>query len=105
MPFRRYLAGDDRHREQPIVHGHDAVPSTSAPVQFQIPQFMYAGPPALAMGGGAEVLPNVIFDDPAALASSWFTNNAFPSTPTDDSYVSYLARLFYISLADQNGQT
>ncbi|KAF8841451.1 hypothetical protein BDN67DRAFT_980355 [Paxillus ammoniavirescens] len=46
-------------------------------VQFQIPQLMLNGPPILAPGGGAEVLPAGLLDSPNSLASSWFTNNGF----------------------------
>ncbi|KIK90846.1 hypothetical protein PAXRUDRAFT_831326, partial [Paxillus rubicundulus Ve08.2h10] len=46
-------------------------------VQFQIPQFMFNGPPILAPGGGAEVLPAGLLDSHNSLASSWFTNNGF----------------------------
>ncbi|PFH49425.1 hypothetical protein AMATHDRAFT_116853, partial [Amanita thiersii Skay4041] len=44
-------------------------------VQFQIPQFMYTGPPTLAPGGGAEVLPPGMFSQADTLTVSWFTNN------------------------------
>ena len=41
-------------------------------VQFQIPQFMFNGPPILAPGGGAEVLFNV-----GSMGTSWFMNSVF----------------------------
>ncbi|EGO30080.1 hypothetical protein SERLADRAFT_491535 [Serpula lacrymans var. lacrymans S7.9] len=48
---------------------------------------MYNGPPPLAPGGGAEVLPAGLLDGPDGLASSWLTNNGFslfgpPSSPS-----------------------
>jgi hypothetical protein len=78
MPFRKYLQ-----------RTADAVPADDAddddndarythPVEFQMPQFMYAGAPTLAPGGGAEVLPAAMFSPHGALtASSWFTNSGF----------------------------
>ena len=57
--------------------GEDVDPSNS--VQFQIPQFMFNGPPILAPGGGAEVLFNA-----SNTGTSWFTNNVFDTeAPTD----------------------
>ena len=57
--------------------GEDVDPSNS--VQFQIPQFMFSGPPILAPGGGAEVLFNA-----GGMGTSWFTNNVFDTeAPTD----------------------
>ena len=48
-------------------------------LQFQIPQFMFNGPPILAPGGGAEVLFNE-----GSTGTSWFTNNVFDTeAPTD----------------------
>ncbi|KIJ58960.1 hypothetical protein HYDPIDRAFT_101687 [Hydnomerulius pinastri MD-312] len=38
---------------------------------------MLNGPPILAPGGGAEVLPAGLLDSPNSLASSWFANNGF----------------------------
>ncbi|KAG2127649.1 uncharacterized protein EDB93DRAFT_1096369 [Suillus bovinus] len=38
---------------------------------------MYNGPPILAPGGGAEVLPAGLLDSPGSFASSWFANNGF----------------------------
>ncbi|TFY63930.1 hypothetical protein EVG20_g6130 [Dentipellis fragilis] len=46
-------------------------------VQFQMPQFMYAGPPTLAPGGGAEVLPAGFMSMPGSMTSSWYTNSGF----------------------------
>ena len=82
MPFERYLRADDE--QQPTQHyyrdytddgrytldGHHGI-------QFQIPQFMYNGPPILAPGGGAEVLPAGLLDNSGSFASSWFANNGF----------------------------
>ncbi|KAG2143092.1 PAS domain-containing protein [Suillus clintonianus] len=38
---------------------------------------MYNGPPILAPGGGAEVLPAGLLDSSSSYASSWFANNGF----------------------------
>jgi hypothetical protein len=69
MPFERYLRYDENAGAE-----SDGFESYNNPhsVQFQIPQFMFNGPPTLAPGGGAEVLSN-----PGNIASSWFNNNGF----------------------------
>ena len=92
MPFERYLRADDPYYYQDYnssgeyTHGqHSYLPDNANPdhhhphaVQFQIPQFMLNGPPVLAPGGGAEVLPAGLLDSgPDSLASSWFANNGF----------------------------
>ncbi|KAJ2920084.1 hypothetical protein MD484_g308, partial [Candolleomyces efflorescens] len=43
------------------------------PVHFQMPDFMYATTPALASGGGAEVLPVGMLNE-----TNWLMNNGFP---------------------------
>lgn len=69
MPFTKYLqhtSGYDAPPDEPSSYSH--------PVEFQLPQFMYSGPPTLAPGGGAEVLP---FSTSGSLVSAWFTNSGF----------------------------
>lgn len=87
MPFERYLRADDeqqqsQHYSSPYRnytdgrYGLDGHPYSNG-IQFQIPQFMYNGPPILAPGGGAEVLPAGLLDSPGSFASSWFANSGF----------------------------
>ena len=101
MPFERYL----RHPQD------SSVPSSSSPsindhayvqsyypsslgsalnplavppsLQFQMPQFMLDGPPTLAPGGGAEVLPASFMSPDESLASAWIANSGFAHTPQD----------------------
>lgn len=108
MPFERYLqhqpsqsssdggySHSSNSHQQGNTHSnnnnnydpHDGQldPATfSRPVQFQMPQFMYTGPPTLAQGGGAEVLPAGIFSSPGAMSSlagsQWFQNSGFGKT-------------------------
>lgn len=107
MPFERYLqqqpsqpssdggySHSSNSHQQGNTHSnnnnydpHDGQldPATfSRPIQFQMPQFMYAGPPTLAPGGGAEVLPAGIFSSPGAMnslaGSQWFQNSGFGKT-------------------------
>ncbi|EIM88698.1 uncharacterized protein STEHIDRAFT_166722 [Stereum hirsutum FP-91666 SS1] len=107
MPFERYLqqpqpsqssAVDDGYshssqqtHQQSNIHpqydAHDGQLDSatfSRPIQFQMPQFMYAGPPTLALGGGAEVLPAGMFSSPAGMSSlagnQWFQNSGFGKT-------------------------
>jgi hypothetical protein len=62
MPFNKYLQDSDTgDTSNNTIVSHN-------PLGFQIPQFIYAGPPTLAPGGGAEVLP---FN-----GSPWFINNS-----------------------------
>lgn len=87
MPFERYLAHDEPQRSQQYSNHYgdyndgrynvDDGHAYSNGLQFQIPQFMYNGPPILAPGGGAEVLPAGLLDSPGSFASSWFANNGF----------------------------
>ncbi|KAG1730863.1 uncharacterized protein EDB91DRAFT_1307338 [Suillus paluster] len=99
MPFERYLADDEPQRSQQYsnhysdydddrgynVHGSGHGYSRNG-IQFQIPQFMYNGPPILAPGGGAEVLPAGLLDSSGSFASTWFTNNGFaPFHPSSQS--------------------
>ncbi|KAI6043872.1 PAS domain-containing protein [Pisolithus marmoratus] len=77
MPFERYLRPD---QEDNVAYDHGSQFHHSAAlnaVQFQIPQYMLNGPPILAPGGGAEVLPAGLLDSPDSFASSWLTNNGF----------------------------
>jgi hypothetical protein len=110
MPFERYLRADDdqqrsRHYSSPsypdytdgryTLDGH----GYSNGIQFQIPQFMYNGPPTLAPGGGAELLPAGLLDSPGSFASSWFANNGFApsvdSAPFDISLSSFLLQFSF----------
>lgn len=88
MPFERYLAHDEPQRSRQYSNHYgdyndgsrynvDDGHSYSNGLQFQIPQFMYNGPPILAPGGGAEVLPAGLLDTPGSFASTWFANNGF----------------------------
>ncbi|KAI5996378.1 PAS domain-containing protein [Pisolithus albus] len=79
MPFERYLRADE---DSGVAYDHGSCsqfshPAASNAVQFQIPHFMLDGPPILAPGGGAEVLPAGLLDSPHSLASSWLTNSGF----------------------------
>ncbi|KIK32481.1 hypothetical protein CY34DRAFT_19021 [Suillus luteus UH-Slu-Lm8-n1] len=87
MPFERYLAHDEPQRSRQYSNHYgdyndgrcnvdDGHPHSNG-LQFQIPHFMYNGPPILAPGGGAEVLPAGLLDSPGSFASSWFANNGF----------------------------
>lgn len=87
MPFERYLTHDEPQRSRQYSNHYgdyndgrynvdDGHPHSNG-LQFQIPQFMYNGPPILAPGGGAEVLPAGLLDSPGSFASSWFANNGF----------------------------
>ncbi|KAI6029531.1 PAS domain-containing protein [Pisolithus microcarpus] len=79
MPFERYLRADE---DEGVAYDHGSCsqfnhPAASNAIQFQIPHFMLNGPPILAPGGGAEVLPAGLLDNPHSLASSWLTNSGF----------------------------
>jgi hypothetical protein len=95
MPFERYL----RHPQDPsvppssspsindyaYVQSHYPSPLGSAldplpvptPLHFQMPHFMLDGPPTLAPGGGAEVLPAGFISSDESLASAWMANTGF----------------------------
>ena len=72
MPFEKYLQEDSIASGGPPAL--DAGLLDSRAVEFQIPQFIYAGTPTLAPGGGAEVLP---FTPSGSLSSTWFANYGF----------------------------
>jgi len=74
MPFEKYLTQGDSSGGSNSAFSH--------PVEFHIPQFIYAAAPTLALGGGAEVLPFNLLGSPA---SAWFTNNGF--SLANESYV------------------
>lgn len=62
-------------------------PFAAAPsLQFQMPQFMLDGPPTLAPGGGAEVLP-AGFGSSKSLTSAWMANAGFAPNNSGDVYV------------------
>lgn len=58
----------------------------SSSLPFQMPQFMLDGPPTLAHGGGAEVLPTG-FGSSESLASAWIANTGFAPGCSEDAYV------------------
>jgi hypothetical protein len=63
-------------------------PSAAIPaLQFQMPQFMLDGPPTLAPGGGAEVLPPGFGSSSKSLASAWMANTGFAPNNSEDVYV------------------
>ncbi|KAJ7574028.1 blue light receptor [Mycena floridula] len=62
MPFERYLAAAPSH-DQPGPFQHYQQPTLlSSGIHFQLPHFMQTGPPALASGGGAEVVSAAFFN-------------------------------------------
>ncbi|KAI9453179.1 blue light receptor [Russula earlei] len=101
MPFERYL----RHPQEPTpssssspsindyAYVQSQYPSSgstldpfaiASPLHFHMPQFMLDGPPTLAPGGGAEVLPAGFASSPESYASAWIANTGFvPSSPED----------------------
>lgn len=61
-------------------HAYQPESTSHHGLHFQIPQFMLNGPPVLAPGGGAEVLPASLLDSGSdSSTSSWFANNGFAS--------------------------
>lgn len=104
MPFERYL----RHPQEPTPPsspppsindyayiqsrypsslGSSLDPLAATPaLHFQMPQFMLDGPPTLAPGGGAEVLP-AGFVSSKSLASAWIANAGFAPGSSEDVYV------------------
>lgn len=100
MPFERYL----RHPQEPSSSSSsppsindyayvqsrypsslDQLAATPA-LHFQMPQFMLDGPPTLAPGGGAEVLP-AAYVSSKSLASAWIANAGFAPSSSEDVYV------------------
>ncbi|KAI0300580.1 PAS domain-containing protein [Multifurca ochricompacta] len=58
-------------------------------LHFQMPQFMLDGPPASALGGGAEVLPSGFMSFSESLASAaWVASAGFPPTSSEDVFIS-----------------
>jgi hypothetical protein len=104
MPFERYLRQCQEHTTSssssvpindyayvqsnyPSSLGSALDPFAPTPaLQFQMPQFMLDGPPTLAPGGGAEVLPAGCVSS-KSLASAWIANTGFTPNNTDDVYV------------------
>lgn len=73
-PFEKYFQDTDcSSYRNPSQDAYDV--NSVNRVQFQMPHFMYTGPPTLAPGGGAEVLPVGMFNSNDSLAAAWFTNN------------------------------
>ncbi|KAF8504451.1 hypothetical protein F5888DRAFT_1792094 [Russula emetica] len=101
MPFERYL----RQRQEPTTSSSSSAPindyayvqsnypsslgsaldtfAATPALQFQMPQFMLDGPPTLAPGGGAEVLPAGIVSS-KSLASAWIANTGFAPNNSED---------------------
>lgn len=44
---------------------------------FHLPDYLQSGPPLLAPGGGAEVLPTGMFGNGSGMAEAWFVNSGF----------------------------
>lgn len=104
MPFERYLAQSQDptptssssapindyayvQSNYPSSLGSALDPFAAPPaLQFQMPQFMLDGPPTLAPGGGAEVLP-AGFGSSKSLASAWLANTGFAPNNSEDVYV------------------
>jgi len=104
MPFERYL----RHPQEPTsssssspsindyAYVQSRYPSSlgsalgpldiTSPLPFQMPQFMLDGPPTVAPGGGAEVLP-AGFASPESFAFAWIANAGFAPNASGDVYV------------------
>jgi hypothetical protein len=104
MPFERYL----RHPPEPTpsspppppindyAYVQSQYPSSfgstldpfpiSSSLHFQMPQFLLDGPPTLAHGGGAEVLP-AGFGPSESIASAWISNAGFVPDCSEDAYV------------------
>ena len=115
MPFERYLRqcqeptlsssfsapiNDDYAYVQsnyPSSSGSALDPFAAPPaLQFQMPQFMLDGPPTLAQGGGAEVLP-AGFVSSKSLASAWIANTGFVPNNSEDVYVRLQYKFFSFS--------
>ncbi|THH17372.1 hypothetical protein EW146_g3427 [Bondarzewia mesenterica] len=94
MPFERYLQRDEHRRSDSLTPEYNPQPNHALyedvvhprPFQFQMPQFMFEGPPTLAPGGGAEVLPPGFFNSPGSMASSWLSNSGFTPKAAEDLY-------------------
>jgi hypothetical protein len=104
MPFERYL----RHPQEPTPSSSSSPPindyayvqsqypsslgsaldplAIGPSLHFQMPHFMLDGPPTLAHGGGAEVLP-AGFGSSESLASAWIANTGFAPDGPEDVYV------------------
>ncbi len=118
MPFERYLhqpqeptpSSSSSHPINDYAYVQSQYPSSSGPalypsaitpsLHFQMPQFMLDGPPTLAHGGGAEVLP-AGFGSSESLASAWIANTGFVPDCSEDVYVRLQQppRPFSLSLA------
>lgn len=69
------MAFMNAHSNQlPNMLNSDQDPFTDFPASFQLPPFMQSGPPPLAPGGGAEVIPAGMMRD---TGRSWFYRNGF----------------------------
>ncbi len=104
MPFERYLCQTQEPQTPPSSSppindyanvqsnypsslGSTLDPFAATPaLHFQMPQFMLDGPPTLAPGGGAEVLP-AGFVSSKSLTSAWIANTGFAPSSSEDVYV------------------
>ncbi len=104
MPFERYL----RHAQEPTPSSSSSPPindyayvqssypsslgsaldpfAATPALNLQMPQFMLDGPPTLAPGGGAEILPPG-FVSSKSIASAWIANTGFAPNNPEDVYV------------------
>jgi hypothetical protein len=78
MPFDRYFQDDPAPHHVPADTAAAAAPPPAG-LQLQLPNFVLGGPPTLAHGGGAEVLPAALFGfgQPGELTQAWLSNNGF----------------------------
>lgn len=87
MPFNRYL----QHSSESDIYSQNYDPNErqenqESPIQFQMPQFMMFGPPTLAPGGGAEVMPPGMFSTATGeMGSSWINNNLYSAKSSEQS--------------------
>jgi hypothetical protein len=103
MPFERYLRQTQEPQpppsSSPPINDYANVQSNYpsslgsaldpfAALHFQMPQFMLDGPPTLAPGGGAEVLPaGFVSSTGKSLTSAWIANTGFAPSSPEDVYV------------------
>src|SRR5712691_1513066 len=104
MPFERYLRPPREPTPSPSqptpINDHSYAQSQypfslgsaldpfpiSSSLHFQMPQFLFDGPPTLAHGGGTEVLP-AGFRSSKSLTSAWIANTGFAPNYSEDAYV------------------
>jgi hypothetical protein len=88
-PFERYLQHNPQDSESELFQlqceSDDQENNEFSSIQFQIPQFMMFGPPTLAVGGGAEVLPPSMFIN--TQSDTWLNNNILPNNKAPEQSV------------------